>query len=132
MEKELILCDTNIFIHWFNGNALTIETLIQIGLDNILIPSITVMELMQGAQNKQELAQLKRKIKNYNIIHFDQKTSELSIHLVEKYKLSHNTLIPDAIIAATALTYDLTLYTYNLKDFNYIPGIKLYEFKMLT
>ena len=51
MEKELILCDTNIFIHWFNGNALTIETLIQIGLDNILIPSITVMELMQGAQN---------------------------------------------------------------------------------
>jgi len=25
------------------------------------------MELMQGAQNKQELAQLKKKIKNYNL-----------------------------------------------------------------
>jgi predicted nucleic acid-binding protein len=51
MEKELVLCDTNIFIHWFNGNSLTIETLGQIGLENILIPSITIMELMQGVQN---------------------------------------------------------------------------------
>jgi len=127
MEKELILCDTNIFIHWFNGDPLTIETLKLIGLANILIPSITIMELMQGAQNKQELAQLKKKIKNYNIIHFDQTASALAIQLVEKFKLSHNLLIPDAIIASTALVYDLTLYTYNLKDFMFIPGIKLFK-----
>jgi predicted nucleic acid-binding protein len=127
MEKELILCDTNIFIHWFNGNPVTIDTLNQIGLGNILIPSITIMELLQGAQNKQELAQLKKNIKNYNIIHFDQKASEIAIQLVEKFKLSHNLLIPDAIIAATALAYDLTLYTYNMKDFLYIPDIKLFK-----
>jgi predicted nucleic acid-binding protein len=127
MEQELILCDTNIFINWFAGNTKTIEALKNIGLTNILIPSVTVMELFQGIQNNQELAKLKKKLKNYNIIHYNEKSSGLAIQLIEKYKLSHNLLIPDAIIAAIAITYDLKLFTYNLKDFNYIPGIKLYK-----
>jgi predicted nucleic acid-binding protein len=85
------------------------------------------MELMQGAENKQELFLLKKKLKNYNIIHFDQKASEISLELIEKYKLSYNLLIPDAIIAATALAYNLVLFTYNIKDFNFIPGLKIFQ-----
>lgn len=34
--------------------------------------------------------------------------------------------IPDALIAATALVYDVELYTLNLKDFCFIPGLILY------
>jgi len=33
--------------------------------------------------------------------------------------------IPDAIIAAMSIFYDLPLYAYN-KKFKYIPGVKLY------
>ena len=33
--------------------------------------------------------------------------------------------IPDTIIAATALVYDLELKTYNLKDFRFIPTLKV-------
>ncbi len=29
------------------------------------------------------------------------------------------------LIAATALVYDLELRTYNLKDFHFIPGLKV-------
>jgi predicted nucleic acid-binding protein len=127
MEKGLVLCDTNVFIHWFSNNQSTIQVLNSIGLENIVIPSITVMELMQGAENKQELFLLKKKLKNYNIIHFDQKASQISLELIEKYKLSNNLLIPDAIIAATALAYNLVLFTYNVKDFNFIPGLKIFQ-----
>ena len=35
--------------------------------------------------------------------------------------------IPDAIIAATALEYDLTLITHNLSDFQGIPNLKLLD-----
>lgn len=35
--------------------------------------------------------------------------------------------IPDAIIAATALVYDLTLITHNLSDFEGIPGLRLVD-----
>ncbi len=32
MEKDLVLCDRNIFIHWFNNHKPTIEKLKEIGL----------------------------------------------------------------------------------------------------
>jgi predicted nucleic acid-binding protein len=48
----MILCDTNILIHAFNGNTSTIEVLEEIGFKNILLSSITTMELLQGMGNK--------------------------------------------------------------------------------
>jgi len=48
----MVLCDTNIFIHAFNGDTQTISALQSIGYDNILLSCITVMELYQGMGNK--------------------------------------------------------------------------------
>ncbi|MEI7501549.1 MAG: type II toxin-antitoxin system VapC family toxin [Bacteroidota bacterium] len=128
MEKELILCDTNILISWFSGDPETCKRLERIGLINILIPSVTIMELLQGTQNKSESLQLKKKLKAYNIIHFNETTSKLAIELIEQFRLSHGLLIPDAIIAATAITFNLTLFTYNQKDFRFIQGLRLFEY----
>ena len=115
-------------ISWFRGDLETLSRLEKIGLENILIPSVTLMELLQGIRNKTESLQLKKKLKAYNIIHFNEITSKLSIELIEQFRLSHGLLIPDAIIAATAITFNLKLFTYNLKDFKFIPGIQLYEY----
>lgn len=38
---------------------------------------------------------------------------------------AHKIKLPDAIIAATALTYDLTLLTRNVSDFKTIDGLRL-------
>ncbi|GHT60215.1 hypothetical protein FACS18945_6290 [Bacteroidia bacterium] len=35
--------------------------------------------------------------------------------------------LPDAYIAATALYYNIELFTLNLKDFIFIPNLKLYQ-----
>jgi predicted nucleic acid-binding protein len=129
MEKKLILCDTNIFISWFKGDLETLEKIKLIGLENILIPSVTVMELIQGTRNKTESIQLQKKLKGYHIVHFNEATSKLAIELIEQFRLSHGLLIPDAIIAATALAFNLKLFTYNLKDFKFIPGIQIFDFK---
>jgi len=86
------------------------------------------MELLQGTRNKTETIQLKKKLKAYHIIHFNEATSKLTIELIEKFRLSHGLLIPDAIIAATAITFNLKLFTYNLKDFAFIPDIRIYEY----
>ena len=128
MEKELILCDTNILISWFKGDSETCKRLERIGLEHILIPSVAVMELLQGTRNKTESIQLKKKLKAYNVIHFNETTSKLSVELIEQFRLSHGLLIPDAIIAATAIIYNLKLFTYNQKDFKFIPGINLFEY----
>jgi len=125
MEKNYVMCDTNIFIHWFNNDKNTIEKLQQIGLQRIAISVISLMELMQGVDNKEQLKQLKRKIKHYAIVDFTKEVSELSLQLIENYKLSHNLQIPDAIIAATSVLYKIPLFTYNTKDFRFIPNIEL-------
>jgi predicted nucleic acid-binding protein len=46
---------------------------------------------------------------------------------VDQFKLSHGLQIPDAIIGATAVIYKLPLFTYNVRDFNFIPDIILHE-----
>jgi predicted nucleic acid-binding protein len=68
-----------VLINWFKNDPLTINILEKIGLSNIVIPSITVMEIYQGALNNRELGQLKNKIKNYKIVHFDKNVSELAV-----------------------------------------------------
>ena len=121
-----IICDTNVFIKLFSGDITVITELSKIGNSRILMPSISVMELFVGMGNKTELQQMKKKIKHFNIVHLNEAASQKSIELIADYRLSHGLLIPDALIGAMALTYDLELYTYNLKDFRFIPNIKLY------
>lgn len=54
--------------------------------------------------------------------------SNMAVDLVEHYCLSHKMDIEDALIAATAIFHEIELFTLNLKDFTFIPGIKIYQF----
>ena len=123
----MVLCDTNILIHAFNGRLDTIQELNNIGYANILLSAITVMELYQGMGNKTELAQMKKKIKYFDVIQFDDQVSEKSIKLIAQFRLSHDLQIPDAIIGATAIVHQIPLFTYNLKDFRFMPNIILHS-----
>ena len=123
----MILCDTNVIIEILKGNRRTIRSIESIGLENIAISSVTVMELYFGALNKRELNKIKKHLEALNIVHFDNEVSEVAVSMIERYSKSHGLQIPDAIIAATALSMDIKLYTLNLKDFRYIDGLKLQE-----
>ncbi len=123
----MILCDTNVFIHAFNENQTTIAQLNLIGIKNITVSAITLMELYQGMGNKAELARMKKAMRYYDVVQIDNDISEMAIELIEKFNLSHGLLIPDAIIGATAIIYEIPLYTYNIKDFKFMPNIKLYQ-----
>lgn len=122
-----VLCDTNVFIKMFSGDTVASSNLLHIGSQNVLIPSIAVMELYAGMGNKQELADMRRKLRHYNILDLNEKCSKLAISFVHDYNLSHNMQIPDALIGAMAITYNIPLFTYNLKDFRFMPNIQLYN-----
>jgi len=122
----MILCDTNIFISAFNGRSDTIESLRAIGYDKISISSITVMELYQGMGNKAELAVMKKNIRFFDVIHLSATISLKAIDYIERFRLSHNLQIPDAIIGATAAITGIDLFTYNTKDFEFLPDVRIY------
>jgi predicted nucleic acid-binding protein len=123
----MVLCDTNIFISAFNGRQDTIDQLNKIGLEEITLSAVTVMELFQGMGNKRELARMKKKIKYYDVVQMDEAISIKAVEFIETFKLSHGLSIPDAIIGATSVVHQIALYTYNIKDFDFLPGIILHQ-----
>ena len=46
-------------------------------------------------------------------------------HQTADIRKAHKIKLPDAIITATALVYDLTLLSRNVADFENIPGLRL-------
>jgi len=126
----MILCDTDIFIEAFKNNTLATGSLRRIGFQNIALSAITLMELYFGALNKRELLKIKSRLRKLEIINLDQKITETAINMIERYAKSHGLHIPDALIAATAICRGMQLLTYNVKDFKFVEGIRLYSEKI--
>ncbi len=120
----MIFLDTNILIEILKNNPSTLQKLQELG-SNLSVSSITAMELLYGARNKQELAKLQSFLNMFEIIHLDHTTSKKALELVAKYAKSHSLDIPDAMIAASCLINSAKLFTYNMKDFRFIPDLTL-------
>ena len=63
--------------------------------------------------------------KSYQISLFYQteEVTKRAVELIEQYSNTHGLMLADAQIAATCLEYDLTLVTYNVKDFQFIANL---------
>ncbi len=125
MDKK-ILVDTDIIIKSFRGNTGIYKELLSIK-DKFAISVVTALELLNRAYNIKQLASTKKELKAYTIIHFDNKISKFSLQLLSKYSLNKKPQLPDLFIAATALHYDLQLYTDNKKHYNFIEGLQFYK-----
>ena len=125
----MVICDTNILIEVFKGNESLIDFLERIGNENLAVSDVTRGELYFGARNNRELKLIIKELKNFSILPINSEISNIAISLMEKHTLSHNLALPDALIAATAISNKLKLFTLNLKDFKYLESINLVEWK---
>lgn len=124
---DKIVCDTNVFIRLFRKDEETIDALEQIGNKNIVMPTISAIELCKGARSKNELKSTIDFIKRYSKLQLNNKGVELGLEFIKKYHLSHGLSLADALIASSVvMTKGLKLFTFNVKDFDYIKGLKLY------
>jgi predicted nucleic acid-binding protein len=122
-----VLCDTNIFIEVYRQNFAVRAMLETIGYGNIAVSDVTRAELFYGAANKVELKKIRSDLNKIPVYPVDAVISQMAVSLVEQFCLSHKTDLPDALIAATAVLNNMELYTLNVKDFIFIPGIRLYH-----
>jgi predicted nucleic acid-binding protein len=53
---------------------------------------------------------------------------DIALDLLRQYRLSHGLLIPDALIAATAIATNLPLVTKNQRDYRFISGLQLFPY----
>jgi len=122
----MILLDTNILIELFKKTPKYLLIVKNIGVNNLIISKMSVFEMYIGALNKKEINDIRKFLDYFSQIPIDETITDSAIDLVYQYRLSHSLYIGDAIIAATALKHKIPLYTLNIKDFKYIPDLKLY------
>jgi len=129
MERDLsYIVDTCILIDYLRGEPNIYEILVNDKKVRLSISTVTIMELLLGALNKREVNYIQKAFKDINVIYINEDISKIAEDLMVKYTKSHNLQIDDALIAATSITTGTTLITYNISDFRYIPGIRLYRF----
>lgn len=121
----IYLCDTCILIDYLKGNNDIRQKLSDDRKQGLGMSSVTYMELMVGALNKREAGIIKKAFSDFEIVEISEAISTRARNLVENYAKSHGLLIPDALIAASALELQMPLFTANIRDFRFIPDLSL-------
>jgi predicted nucleic acid-binding protein len=126
---DLVMVDTDVLIDAARDIADAVVCLEQIEQHATLaISTISEMELVIGCRNKAELRALDKFLARFQIIKLSDAISDMAIDLLRRYRLSHGLLIADALIAATALSQNISFVTRNERDYRFISGLRLLEY----
>jgi len=125
--SNLIVIDTDILIDTAHDIDKATNYLKQLEQQKftLAVSIITRMELIVGCRNKKELKITEDFLKRFNILNLNEDISLNADKLLLQYRLSHGLLIPDALIAATAITLDYSLVSKNQKDYRFIQNLTL-------
>lgn len=119
--------DSDILIDAMNGIVEAVAFLAEQQRTGIQISIVSAMELIAGCRNKTEMTELQRFFQICTLLPITATVSQIAFQLMESFYLSHGLILPDALIAATALEHDLTLYTRNTRHFRMIPQLKVIQ-----
>ncbi|MBE9030174.1 type II toxin-antitoxin system VapC family toxin [filamentous cyanobacterium LEGE 11480] len=125
-----LLIDTNVASFLFKGSSYAKPYEVIIAEHELALSFMTVAELYQwsivrqwGDRRRQQLEQY---ISGYLLIPSDQRLCrEWAQVRANADQVGRPISAQDAWIAATALRHDLSLVTHNIKDFQFVPNLKL-------
>ncbi|MCL2098780.1 MAG: type II toxin-antitoxin system VapC family toxin [Bacteroidales bacterium] len=120
MNGVNFLIDTNIIIYLTQGKLKINDFAKQGG--NLYISSISYMETLgYPFQNQDEEKDVTALCEIFERIFLTKEIEKQTILIRKSNKIK----LPDAIIAATAMVYNLTLVTHNRDDFKNIQGLQI-------
>lgn len=121
------LLDTTVLIDLSRGNTDAADFIDDSRMAQIplMVSVISAMELIFGCRDKREVEQAKKLVADFTLLHLSSMASTKAYELMLAYSKSHNLAIPDALIAATAITNGLELATDNERHFRMIPTLSV-------
>ena len=125
---SLILVDSDVLIDVLRKDAMAETVLTALGSASPLgISIVSRMETIRGCWNFEVKQQAEKLLRRFQVVALDGAISRRADELVSQYYLGHNLEIPDALIAATVIEYDLPLLSKNQRDFQFMDksGLQL-------
>ncbi|CAN5120850.1 type II toxin-antitoxin system VapC family toxin [soil metagenome] len=122
MGQEYLI-DSNVIINYLAGNISVskVDLLKSIVNAKPQISVISQIEVLSRDSTEAYTALIEGFLSECHVRTLSSEVVQLTIAIRRKYKLK----TPDAIIAATAIHYNSTLITSNIRDFDNIKGLKL-------
>lgn len=123
-----MIFDTDIVIWAIRGRIWAQQLLVS--ADNGAISLATWMELIEGARDKRELANLRKMIADLEmqVLPLSESIGALAGDYLEEHALSNGLESMDALIAATAMKHKRVLATGNFKHFKVIQGLRIEQY----
>jgi len=127
--SDRTLIDTDVIIWHMRGNENARAAIYQI--ESPAISMITQMELVQCLRNKKEQVLLHRFLEQlgFDVLPVSERISHRALFLMEEWRLSHQMLMADAMIAATAIEHGIPLLCGNEKHYRFLKMLTLEAFK---
>lgn len=118
---QRFLIDSNVIIDYTSGRlddkgSAFVETIFNTGFNISVVVKIEVLGYNNAPDKMQLLVEF---LAGATVLPLNESVTQKTIELRRLKKLK----LGDAVIAATALTYNLTLITRNTNDFKNIPGL---------
>jgi hypothetical protein len=121
-----LLVDTDILIDIAHDDKIAHKHLTATSQTHTLcISAITMMELVIGCRDKSEQQALHKFLEQFRIYSLTEEISIQAMELIQTYALSHGLRIPDALIAATAISNHVALLSKNQRDYRFIANLNL-------
>lgn len=125
---DLLLVDSDILIDVLRKEPLAVNVLGALLMEGpVVVSVISRMEAIRGCLNREMQQQAERLLKQLELVGLDAQIATRADQLVTQYFLSHRLAVADALIAATAIVYELPLLSKNQKDFRFLDkaGLQL-------
>lgn len=126
MENNLILLDTSLLIDFYRMKDKSKSYLFQLAkTEEFAISVITKYEFLAGTKPENVPYTLSI-IENIKIKELDEKTIDIAIQIYNNLKNKNQVIdTPDILIAATAITNQMSLATLNKSDFSRIDSLNI-------
>ncbi|UYZ63018.1 type II toxin-antitoxin system VapC family toxin [Hymenobacter weizhouensis] len=124
--SPFLLVDSDVLIDWQRGIQQAAEQIAIV--QRLSVPAVSVvtrMELIVGSQSREYQQRTEKLLRPFRVVQIDEQISLVANDLVTRFYLSSGLLLPDALIAATALVHRAPLLTKNQRDFQFIPELNV-------
>jgi predicted nucleic acid-binding protein len=123
----MILVDSDVMIDILRQYKPALDWLKMLNNEEIGIPGLVAMELIQGCRNSVELQKVEKRLRSYRLYWSEKTDCERALNDYATYHLSNNLGMIDALIAELAVGLNVQLATFNTKHYCVIKSLQIIQ-----